>query len=329
MRAAQLHTCGEPPHVVDAEAPTRAPGQALVAVSAAPITPLDLLCASGTSYFGRPDTPYVPGVQGVGVVRESDTLAVGTRVWFPTTAGMAPGDGAMAELAVAADDELVPVGDAVDDVHLAALGLSAIAAWTALLLRGGLRAGERVLVLGASGVVGQVALQAARLHGAGAVFGAAMEEGADDRARELGADGFVRLRRDDDADDLTRRMREVVGEVDLVLDPLCGVPASAALACLAPHGRLVNLGSSAGASATFSSAHLRSGSRSVLGYTNNDLTPEQRREALAQIEEHAAAGRLAVPFEAFALDEAATAWARQATGEVRGRAVLVPGAPRG
>ena len=64
---------------------------------AAPIVPLDRLCASGTSYFGEPPLPYVPGVQGVGVVAESDAYAVGTRVWFATSAGMAPGDGSLAE----------------------------------------------------------------------------------------------------------------------------------------------------------------------------------------------------------------------------------------
>lgn len=322
MRAAHVHTCGEPPRPVDAAEPVAGEGQALVAVTAAPITPLDLLCASGTSYFGEPATPYVPGVQGVGTVRSSARLAAGTRVWFPTSAGMAPGDGGMAELAVVADDELVPVTGAVPDVQLAALGLSAIAAWTALLLRGGLQAGERVLVLGSSGVVGTVALQAARLHGASAVYGAAVEPTARAAALELGADGFVQLDRDDDVDALAARMREAVGEVDVVLDPLCGVPASAAALCLAPGGRLVNLGSSAGLTASFSSAHLRSGSREIRGYTNNDLTPEQRRAALAAIEEHAAAGRLRAPYEVFGLDEVAEAWTRQARGDVAGRAVV-------
>lgn len=325
IRAAQVQVCGEPPRPVEIDAPTAGEGRALVAVTAAPITPLDLLCATGTSYFGEPATPYVPGVQGIGVVESSGRLEPGTRVWFPTSAGMAPGDGGMAQLAVVPDEDLVPVSGTVEETHLAALGLSAIAAWTAMLLRGGLQQGERVLVLGSSGVVGTVALQAARLQGAAAVYGAAVEPDAADAARALGADGFVQLERDDDVDSLAARMREVVGEVDLVLDPLCGVPASAALLCLAHDGRLVNLGSSAGAAATFSSAHLRSGSREIRGYTNNDLTAEQRLAALTAIEEHAAAGRLAVPYEVFPLDEVAEAWRRQAAGEVHGRAVITFG----
>jgi len=322
VRAALVEHCGQPPVVGERPAPEPGPGQAVVRTVTAPITPLDLLCASGTSYFGEPATPYVPGVQGVGVVESAQTVPVGTSVWFPTSAGMAPGDGSIAERVVVAETDLVALSGAVDEQHLAALGLSAIAAWTALLLRGGLQPGERVLVLGSSGVVGRVALQAARLQGAGAVWGAALEPGAEQDALRLGADGFVPLVRHDSPDGLAERMRETVGEVDLVLDPLCGVPATAALTCLAPHGRLVNLGSSAGPTATFSSAHLRSGPRAILGYTNNDLTAEQRSDAMSRIEQHAAAGRIAVPYEVFGLDQVGEAWTRQGDGHVHGRAVI-------
>ena len=77
------------PRCVDGIAPSPRPGEVTIRVSAAPLAPLDLLCATGTSYFGVPATPYVPGVQGVGVV-EQGTAAVpaGTPVWFATSAGM-------------------------------------------------------------------------------------------------------------------------------------------------------------------------------------------------------------------------------------------------
>jgi NADPH:quinone reductase-like Zn-dependent oxidoreductase len=322
MRAAILTEHGGAPRPDDRPEPTRSPGRTLVRVRAVPITPLDVLCASGTSYFGAPPLPYVPGVQGVGVVAESQTLAAGTRVWFPTTAGMAPGDGSMAELAVVDDGDLVEVGGALDDLHLAALGLSAMAAWTALLDRGAMQPGERVLVLGSSGVVGRVAVRAAVLRGASAVFAAAIEPWAEADAIGLGADRFVSLADAEDVGSLADRMRDVVGQVDVVLDPLCGAPASAALLCLAPRGRLVNLGSSAAPTAEFSSASLRSGSRTILGYTNNDLTGDQRRSAMAEIVHHADAGRLAVPYEAFPLEQAYDAWRRHCNGEVRGRAVV-------
>jgi NADPH:quinone reductase-like Zn-dependent oxidoreductase len=119
------------------------------------------------------------------VVEEADTLQVRQPVWFNVSAGMAPGDGAMAELCVAREDSVVPLPAAVSDDLAAALGLSAIAAWMTLSWRGGLKPGEHVLVLGASGTVGQVGIQAARLLGAGRVGPRAGDAHGRDRAAEL------------------------------------------------------------------------------------------------------------------------------------------------
>ena len=91
MRAAVLQRHGEPPRPGPHPVPGRGPGQALIRVTAAPVNPLDLLCASGTSYFGAPSLPYVPGTQGVGSVAEADGAPAGQRVWFSCSAGMAPG----------------------------------------------------------------------------------------------------------------------------------------------------------------------------------------------------------------------------------------------
>ena len=164
MRAALLHAYGSAPVLGDRPEPADAVH--LVEVTAAPIVPLDLLCASGTSYFGQQPLPYVPGVQGIGVVRRSPELATGRRVWFATTAGMRPGDGSMAELCAVAAADLVPIDGELSDAAAAAIGTSGIAAWMALTWRAGLQPGERVVVLGASGIVGQVALAAARHLGA-------------------------------------------------------------------------------------------------------------------------------------------------------------------
>ena len=108
MRAAVLHAHGQAPRYVEHADPVPATGTALVRVTAAPVVPLDLLCASGTSYFGAPAVPYVPGGQGVGRVERSATLPPGTRVWFPTSAGMQPGDGALAERCAVTEATLVP-----------------------------------------------------------------------------------------------------------------------------------------------------------------------------------------------------------------------------
>ena len=108
MRAAVLITPGEPPSHAEHPAPEPAAGRTVVRMTAAPIVPLDLLCASGTSYFGRPATPYVPGTQGVGVVEQSESWPEGARVFVVTTAGMAPGDGSLAERCAVPDDSTVP-----------------------------------------------------------------------------------------------------------------------------------------------------------------------------------------------------------------------------
>ncbi len=92
---------------------------------------------------------------------------------------------------------------------------------------------------------------------------------------------------------------------------------------LRPGGRLVNLGSAAGATAPIDSATLRSGSLQVIGYTNNELTAAERTTTLLRIAEHAAAGRLTVDHETVPFDEVTSAWERQATGRANGRIVLV------
>jgi NADPH:quinone reductase-like Zn-dependent oxidoreductase len=321
MRAAVLRRHGAAPELGTHPAPRPEPGQVLIRVTAAPINPLDLLCASGTSYFGPPALPYVPGAQGVGIVQESAAWPAGQRVWFSCSAGMAAGDGAMAQMCVAAEGSVLALPDDVSDDLVAALGLSAIAAWMALSWRGGMTAGEHVLVLGASGTVGQVGIQAARLLGAGRVVAACRDGYGQARAAELGADAVVDLSA---TDGLADRLAEACGgQLDLVLDPLWGEPARAALEAMSAGGRLVNLGSSAGAQASLGSATLRGRSLSVLGYTNNALSQEQKTQALDAVLAHAAAGRLDTDRERLPLEQVAEAWARCGQAPHR-RAVMIP-----
>jgi NADPH:quinone reductase-like Zn-dependent oxidoreductase len=329
MRAAVLHTPGQAPIFGEHPAPARAADQSLVRVTAAPVVPLDLLCASGTSYFGRPAVPYVPGVQGVGVVEVSESVRPGSRVWFTTSAGMAPGDGSLAELCAVANDDLVPLDTDVPDPVVAALGLSAVAAWMALSWRGALQPGERVIVLGGGGAVGQVGIGAARALGAARVVAVARSEPAQQRARDAGADAVVPLGDlqgdlfGDDLDELASRLAEAAGgEVDVVLDPVFGPAATAAFRVLAEGGRLVNLGGASGDRAEFSSAVLRSRSASVLGYTNNSLTSRQRRDALTAVLRHASAGQVTMAYESQALTKVEDAWQRQAGGDTSPRLVL-------
>jgi NADPH:quinone reductase-like Zn-dependent oxidoreductase len=322
VRAAVLHTPGEPPEYREHPDPEPAPGRAVVRVTAAPVVPLDLLCASGTSYFGVPQVPYVPGVQGVGVVEESSTVAPGERVFFSTSAGMAPGDGSMAERAVVAEADLVALSDDVDDVAFAAVGLSGVAAWMILTWRARMRSGEQVLVLGAGGAVGQAAVGAAKLLGARRVVAVARSEAARERARAAGADAVLPL--DTDVDALTAALRDACPDgVDVVVDPVFGTAATAAARVLAPGGRLVNLGGASGDVAEFSSAVLRSRSAAVLGYTNNALTPDQRRTAVTEVARALAAGHLAVAHERVPFASVTEVWRRQASDPGM-RLVLTP-----
>lgn len=323
MPAAVINRYAAPPEHVSWPIPRRGTGQALVQVTAVPISPLDLLCATGTSYFGPPPLPYIPGTQGIGIVKEADRLAPGQRIWFSCDAGMKPGDGSMALYCVIDEASALALPEQITDDLAAALGLSAIAAWMALTWRGRLQPGEQVLVLGASGAVGQVAVQAAKLLGAGRVIAATRDEKARVRALTRGADATVDLT-GDDVDEISKRIAAACdGPLHLVIDPLCGLPAEAALRVLAVEGRLVNFGSAAGSGARFESATLRSKLHTILGYTNNALTPEQKAQALTQILTHAAAGRCTIERETVPLARANEAWTRQAAHAGR-KFILVP-----
>lgn len=320
MKAAVLHTPGQAPTYDDHPAPAAAPGTTVLRVSASPVVPLDLLCASGTSYFGVPATPYVPGGQGVGVVESSDAHAPGTRVWFFATAGMKPGDGSLAERCAVPDTDVVPIDAAVPDELAAAFGLSGIAGWMTLSWRARLQAGERVLVLGGGGAVGQAAIGVARVLGASTVVAMARPDSVA-RASAAGADVVVPL--EGDEDELTAALAEH-GPFDVVVDPVFGAASTAASRHLAERGRLVNLGGAANDQATYSSAVLRSRTASVLGYTNNAITPEQRREAITAVLGHAAAGRIRIQYDVHPLAEVERVWERFASGGSQARNVLIP-----
>ena len=156
--------------------------------------------------------------------------------------------------------------------------------------RGALEPGETVLVLGASGVVGQIAVQAAKLLGAGRVVAAARSEEGLEHARELGADATVQL---GDGEGLPAALREAAGGdgFDLVHDPLWGEPAQAALTALRPFGRLVHVGQSAAAEATIPSSVVRATPVDILGYTNYTAGEERLAAAYERMAAPCARGR--------------------------------------
>ena len=178
-------------------------------------------------------------------------------------------------------------------------------------------------MLGAGGAVGQAAIGAARVLGAGRVVAVCRSSAAQARALALGADEVVPLA--GDVDELTARFQDACnGRTDVVVDPVFGPAATAASRVLGERGRLVNLGGASGDVAEFSSAVLRSRSAEVLGYTNNALTPHERADALTAVAQHAALGRIAVAHEVVDLGAVSDAWRRQAAGGAGSRLVLTP-----
>jgi NADPH:quinone reductase-like Zn-dependent oxidoreductase len=314
MRAAVVERIGELPVVKDVDEPRRQPGQTLIEVTAAPINPIDITTAAGTYPGGSPDTPFVAGREAVGRVVESDSLSEGARVY-------ASGLGFLAERAAVANDNLVRIDADVDDALAACFGVAGLAAWLALEWRGDLREGETVLVLGASGAVGAIAVQAAKLLGAGRVVAAARSAEGLDRARSLGADATVKL---DEHDDLAAAYVEACdGQLDLVIDPVWGRPGAAAVKATSFGGRVVQLGQSAGKEAMLESGWIRAKLLSILGHTNFAAPAEVRNDAYQRMVRHAAASELTVDYELIPLEQVADAWERQKASPGR-KLVLSP-----
>lgn len=299
MKAAVLKNYGSDPEFGEFEEPS-ANGQALVEVSVAGLNPVDKTIASGSFPGREPPLPSVPGLEGVGTIG-------GRRVYFD--APVAP-FGSMGERALVEQDALIEVPDGVDDALAVSFGISGLAAWLALTWRAELREGETVLVLGASGVLGQIAVQGARLLGAGKVVAAARDGASLDRARhEFGADAVVELGGEGD---LTERFKEAVGGgFDVVVDPLWGEPALAALGALNVEGRLVQIGNSAGESVELPTRAFRNQLGRIIGHTNFKASHERKREAFTAMCEHARDGELKVETEAVPLREISEAWNRK------------------
>jgi NADPH:quinone reductase len=307
MRAAVVEAVGSPPRPGEVDDPVAGEGSALVDVAAAPLNPVEIRVAAGR-HPKRAEPPYVPGTEGAGVVVESARLAAGTRVRFESAA--LPGFGAqgtLAERAAVPEESLVELRDDIDDDLAAGLGVVGITALLALE-RAGPTGGERVLVLGATGAVGQMAVQLAKLMGAGRVVGAGRSVERLGRVRELGADEVVQL----SDGDLTEAFEQAAGgQLDVVIDPLWGKPAMAALRALATEGRLVNVGQSAGADVRLPLEVVRNRQGAIHAISSGWTGLEPKAAAYRRVSEHVAAGRLSVDRDVVPLDEVASAWERQ------------------
>jgi NADPH2:quinone reductase len=299
--------------VGEAPEPERKPGEALVEVIAAPLNPVDISVASGRFFAGAPPVPYVGGAEAVGRVVEGDRVAAGTVVWTGMQGLGIDRDGTFAERVAAREDGLVPVPDGADPALAASCGIAGLAAWLPLAWRAPVRSRETVLVLGATGTLGLVAVQAAKILGAGRVVAAGRSRDRLERARQAGADEVVVI---GGQDGLAAALKEACGGdgPTLVLDPLWGDPLVAALAAAAPGARVVQIGQSAGADAAVPSGLVRGKMLDLLGYTNLRVQHDVLADGFRTLVEHAAAGRVQIDLERVPLEQAPGAWRRQAAG---------------
>lgn len=318
MRAAVIEQYGDPPVVREMPAPEKVDGTAaMIEVTAAPLNPVDLSIANRRFYGPSPATPYVPGREGVGRVIEGPGLKSGSRVYFETDGP----HGSLAQRSLAPASLTIGIPDGVEDAVAACLGIPALAAWLGLEWRGNIRPGETVLVLGATGMLGMIAVQAARLLGAGRVLAAGRSREGLLRAMELGADATVELGSEEDL--VERFTRAAAGNLDLVIDPLWGPPALAALRVLRVGGRLVQLGQAAGAEISLPSGAVRGRQLTILGHTNFAVPWAIKARAFQTMAGHAAAGRLKVTYETLSLEQTPEAWRRQASSPGR-KLIVVP-----
>ncbi|MEY9874499.1 NADPH:quinone reductase-like Zn-dependent oxidoreductase [Streptacidiphilus sp. MAP12-33] len=310
MRAAIVDELGRTPRLGQRPDPVERAGHTLVRVTAAALNPVDLHIASGTHPAGAPAGPFVPGVEGVGTVVAGGTLPAGTRVRVAVPGGLV--DGTLAEYVLAPDQTCVPLPDGLDDDLAAAVGVVGVSALLALRDEAALRPGESVLVLGATGGLGQALVATARALGAGRVVAAGRNA---DRLKALGAtaDATLTLPSAPDAPPTTaEELAAIGGPVDVVADLLWGPHAALAATALRPGGRWVNLGQTAGGHARLDAAVLRHLRLRLSGFSAAALPPARVVAAYQEVATLAADGTLPLSVTPYPLDGVADAWTAQA-----------------
>ena len=303
MRAAVISELGRPPELADRPEPS---GEAIYEISAVSLNPIDINVGAGRYFGGHPELPYVPGCEGVGRAPN------GGRVYlFSGGLGLSR-DGLLAERSAAPADLGIPLPDAVPNEIAASCGIAGMAGWMSIAWRAPVRKDDCVLVLGATGTVGLVATQAAKLLGARRVVAVGRNPGRLKRAAELGADVTVSL----EEDDLVAAFREAAGGdgPTHIVDTLWGPPAVAAIQAASPGWRLVQIGQSADAEVTLASAVVRGKMGELYGYTGFAVPRNTFREQYLRLVGHAAAGEIVFDIETYPAERVAEAWERQAAG---------------
>jgi NADPH2:quinone reductase len=319
MKAAVLQELGKAPRCEEFAEPTAGKDEAVVHVRAASLKAIDRQLAGGSHYASPCELPVICGTDGVGELED------GSRVFF---GGPRRPYGAMAERTVAPRAFCFSVPAGIDDDTAAALPNPGVSAWLSLAHRAKLAAGETVLILGATGVTGQLALQIAKLLGAKRVIGAGRNERVLGRLLELGADGTIQL--EQPAGLLKEALRREAGDAgfDVVIDYVWGRPTEVLLAAITKsefavvtkETRLVQVGESAGATIALPAAVLRSTALTILG-TAGIPAREVLFDAMHQVMTRAARGELRIETERVALADIESVWGRQESGR---RIVVIP-----
>jgi NADPH2:quinone reductase len=325
MRAVTVHEFGDLDKAVLEERPDPVPGEGevLLDVRAVPVNYVDLVTFRGEYQF-VPELPYVPGKGPAGVVR-----AVGSGV-----RDIAPGDrvlamaeyGGYADVAVAGQQQVHHLPDGLPFADAAAMSLAYDTAWMALRDRARIAPGESVLVLGASGAVGQAAVQLARALGAGTVLAGVSRPGRPTG----GADGVVDLSRPDLRESVPKQVMEATEGrgVDVAIDPLGGDVFDGAVRSLAWRGRLVIVGFAAGRIPVLKMNYPMLKNIEISGLQISDYrkrVPQLVQECYREVFDLYVEGRIeAPPSEVLQLTEWRTALERIAAGTAGSRLVLVP-----
>ena len=318
MKAAVLHELGKAPRFEEFAEPIAGKDEVIVRVRAASLKGVDRQLASGTHYASPRELPVVCGTDGIG------DLDDGTRVFF---GGPRRPYGAMAERTVVPRAFCFAVPFGINDETAAALPNPGVSAWLTLAHRAKLAPGETALILGATGVTGQLAVQIAKLLGAKRVIGAGRNERLLEKLRELGADATIQLNQSDESlKDAFAREAAVAG-FDVIIDYLWGRPTETLLAAITKsefaavtkETRLVQVGESAGPAISLRAAVLRSTALTILG-TAGMPSREILVDAMQQVMSRGACGELRVETERVPLAEIESAWQRK---EQPGRRIVV------
>jgi NADPH:quinone reductase-like Zn-dependent oxidoreductase len=313
MNAAVVQAFDAPPRYDSFEEPVAGEGEVLVNVSAVGLHPIVKSLANGTHYGSTGALPFVPGVDGVG------RLADGTRVYF----GIARSPfGSFAERTVTASWMCLPLPEGLEDTMAAAMANPGMSSWVALTARARFVAGESVLILGATGVAGGLAVQVAKRLGARRVIAAGRNPEALAGLKELGADAVISL--DQEKDALVSAFRgEIAGEgVDVVLDYVWGPPAESVLAAISQKGlkskssriRYVQIGESAGSTISLAAATLRSSGVELLGSGFGSASLAQIFESLGMFFKEGAKKPFAIDVKRAALRDVEALWKSREQG---------------